>query len=158
MIGTPKFSTGNFEFLRPSPHFSLKTCRKLIQDLEDEDSYETFNNHKVPNHSRERILGFSRLRPGDSYYGTQNNRRLDPDKPAYTITSHCTQHVHYKLDRVLTVRECARFMGFPDSFTFTGPTTKQLDQVGKAIVVPVIQDLLKQLVEYLKSNLKNDNT
>lgn len=156
LVGTPKFSTTNFEFLPASPDFSLKSCRKLIQDLEDEESHEIFKNHKVPNHSEERIKGFSKLGPGVSYYGTQNNRRLDPDKPAYTITSHCTQHVHYKLNRTLTVRECARFMGFPDSFVFIGPTTKQLDQVGKAIVVPVVQDLLSQVVEYLKSNLKID--
>ena len=152
IVGTPKYSTKNFEFLSASPDFSLKTCRNLIKDLEDEESYEIFKNHKTAKHSEERIKGFSKLGPGISYYGTQNNRRLDPDKPAYTITSHCTQHVHYKLNRTLTVRECARFMGFPDTFEFAGPTTKQLDQVGKAIVVPVIQDLLKQLVEYLKSN------
>lgn len=152
IVGTPKYSTKNFEFLSASPDFLLNSSRKLIKDLEDEESYEIFKNHKAAKHSEERIKGFSKLGPGVSYYGTQNNRRLDPDKPAYTITSHCTQHVHYKLNRTLTVRECARFMGFPDTFEFTGPTTKQMDQVGKAIVVPVIQDLLGQLVVYLESN------
>lgn len=152
IVGTPKYSTKNFEFLSASPDFLLNSSQKLIKDLEDEESYEIFKNHKVAKHSPERIKGFSKLGPGISYYGTQNNRRLDPDKPAYTITSHCTQHVHYKLNRTLTVRECARFMGFPDTFEFCGPTTKQLDQVGKAIVVPVIQDLLSQLVVYLESN------
>ena len=158
LIGTPKFSTGKFQFLPASPDFSSQSCRNLIKDLEDEEAYEIFENHKSPRHSEERIKGFSKLGYGESYYGTQNNRRLDPDKPAYTITSHCTQHVHYKFNRTLTVRECARFMGFPDSFVFTGPTTKQLDQVGKAIVVPVIRELLSQLDVYLKSNLKKDNT
>jgi len=163
IVGTPKYSTTKFEFLPASPDlnpttFLITSSRNLIKDLEYEDSHDIFNNHKVPNHSEERIKGFSKLGPGVSYYGTQNNRRLDPDKPAYTITSHCTQHVHYKLNRTLTVRECARFMGFPDTFIFTGPNTKQLDQAGKAIVVPVIQDLLGQLVVYLEQNSKKDNT
>jgi DNA (cytosine-5)-methyltransferase 1 len=154
IVGTPKYSTKNFEFLSASPDFLLNSSRKLIKDLEDEESYEIFKNHKAAKHSEERIKGFSKLGPGVSYYGTQNNRRLDPNKPAYTITSHCTQHVHYKLDRTLTVRECARFMGFPDTFEFVGPTTKQMDQVGKAIVVPVIQDLLGQLVKFLEGKYK----
>ena len=128
------------------------SCRTLLKDLENPDSYNLFNNHKPHKHSAERIKGFSKLKIGESYYGTQNNRRINPDRAAPTITSHCTQHVHYSLPRTLSVRENARLMGWPDNFIFSGGTTKQLDQVGKAIVVPVIQDILFQLGEYLSDN------
>lgn len=94
-------------------------------------------NQTIPNHTPERIEGFRKLKPGDSYYGGQNNRRLFIDKPAGTIASHSSRFVHPTAPRVLTVRECARLQGFPDSFVFYGPETQQLDQVGKSVVPQV---------------------
>jgi len=91
-------------------------------------------NQKKPNHSLKRIQGFARLKIGESYYGTQNNLRLDPDKHAGTVASHCSRFVHPYESRVLTVRENARIMGFPDHFKFFGNESGQLDQVGKSIV------------------------
>ena len=91
-------------------------------------------NNKKPNHSLKRRQGFAKLRIGQSYYGTQNNLRLDPEKHAGTIASHCSRFVHPYKSRVLTVRENAKIMGFPDHFKFYGRETGQLDQVGKSIV------------------------
>ena len=125
-------------------------CRSVLKDLEDKDSFDKFLNHKAPKHSKERIKRFAELVFGESYYGTQNNRKIDPDGLAPTITSHCTQYVHYKNPRTLTVRECARLMGWPDWFEFKGTTTQQYDQVGKAIVVPVIEDLLRWALSLIK--------
>jgi len=70
-------------------------------------------------------------------------------KPAGTIASHCSRFVHPVHPRVLTVRETARLMGFPDDFVFYGSETQQLDQVGKAIVPQVAY----YLALYLKSKL-----
>src|SRR5690606_35154454 len=50
-------------------------------------------------------------------------KRLDPSKPAYTITgsggggTHC---YHWKENRALTNRERARLQTFPDDFVFCG--------------------------------------
>ena len=63
-------------------HFVGRTIKKGFENL------PMFNNEK-PNHSEKRIEGFKNLKIGDSYYGTQNNKRLDPNKPAGTIASHC---------------------------------------------------------------------
>lgn len=90
-------------------------------------------NMELPKHSAERTAGFAALKPGQSYYGTQNNKRIHWGKIGPTITSHRTQYVHPSEPRVLTVRETARIMGFPDDFIFYGPRTKQYDQVGCGI-------------------------
>lgn len=51
----------------------------------------------------------------------KRNIRLELDKPALTITSHCLdENVHPLADRALTVRECARLQSFPDSYDFCG--------------------------------------
>lgn len=64
--------------------------------------------------------------------------RLHEETPSYTIsagfanvTSGCFTHpIH---NRPLTVREGARFQGFPDGFEFSGPRTSQYRQVGNAV-------------------------
>lgn len=109
-------------------------------------------NMEVSSHSAERIVGFAKLQPGDSYYGTQNNRRLHWDKPSPTITSHRTSYVHPSKPRTLTVRETARLMGFVDHFLFYGTRTSQFDQVGCGITPPVTTALTK----YINSELPEE--
>lgn len=150
VIGIHSDFTKKFNLILPG-NKEQRRVKDLLRTLEDKESTKIVKNHKFPNHSLERIKRFDELRPGESYYGTQNNRRLNPNKSAYAITSHCTQHVHYKFPRVLTVRECARIQGFPDDFVFTGSKTHQYDQVGKAISVPVIKYILEQVISYLSS-------
>lgn len=133
------------------PHISLKksteerTVRDAFKDIKDAPNME------VSNHSQKRIDGFHRLEPGQSYYGTQNNKRIHIDRPGPTITSHRTQYVHPFDPRTLTVRECARLMGFPDTFEFFGPRTKQLDQVGCGITPAVAYHIARSLEACLKS-------
>jgi len=109
-------------------------------------------NMEKPKHTAKRVEGFKSLRIGQSYYGTQNNKRLDPDKPAGTVASHCSRFVHPYQPRVLTVRENARLMGFPDHFIFKGNESSQLDQVGKSIVPQVTM----ALSYYLKREILED--
>jgi len=94
-------------------------------------------NQTIPNHTPERIEGFRKLTQGEGYYGGQNNRRLFSNRPAGTIASHSSRFVHPTQPRVLTVRETARIMGFPDNFIFFGSESQQLDQVGKSVVPQV---------------------
>jgi len=63
-------------------------------------------------------------------------RRLDPDKPSYTITgsggggTHC---YHWHEHRSLTNRERARLQTFPDRFIFYGKKESVRKQIGMAV-------------------------
>lgn len=51
--------------------------------------------------------------------------------------------------RRLTPRECARLMGFPDSFRIPVSDTQAYRQFGNSVVVPVIESLATQMVKHL---------
>lgn len=53
--------------------------------------------------------------------------------------------------RKLTPRECARLMGFPDSFLLHGSDTQCYRQLGNSVVVPLIADLGRNLHLALKN-------
>lgn len=50
--------------------------------------------------------------------------RLDPDRPAWTVTAHlsrdCYKFIHHRSPRTISVREAARLQSFPDWFSFAG--------------------------------------
>lgn len=63
-------------------------------------------------------------------------RRLDPDKPAYTVTGSGgggTHIYHYAEPRALTNRERARLQTFPDDFIFEGSKESVRRQIGMAV-------------------------
>ncbi len=67
---------------------------------------------------------------------SQIYRRLDPDKPAYTITGSGgggTHVYHWEENRALTNRERARLQTFPDDFVFHGPKESVRKQIGMAV-------------------------
>ena len=51
--------------------------------------------------------------------------------------------------RRLTPRECARLMGFPDSFKIVCSDTRAYRQFGNSVVVPMIEAVAKAMVEYM---------
>lgn len=65
-------------------------------------------------------------------------KRLEPDKPSYTVTGGGgggSYVYHWDLDRALTNRERARLQSFPDEFTFEGLKDSVRKQVGMAVPV-----------------------
>jgi DNA (cytosine-5)-methyltransferase 1 len=67
---------------------------------------------------------------------SQIYKRLDPDKPAYTITGSGgggTHVYHWKENRALTNRERARLQSFPDDFAFCGSKESVRRQIGMAV-------------------------
>lgn len=51
-----------------------------------------------------------------------------------------------KNPRKLTPRECARLQGFPDTFKIVVSNTQAYKQFGNSVVVPLIEDIAKQLL------------
>jgi DNA (cytosine-5)-methyltransferase 1 len=107
---------------------------------------ELFNHHTKEIQSRRKAILVA-IKPGargDSlpknlWNGTRSHkwRRLDPDKPSYTILAHMhrdlSEWIHPTFDRWITVREAARLQSFHDGFVFHGSEWQQLKQVGNAV-------------------------
>lgn len=67
---------------------------------------------------------------------SQIYKRLDPNKPSYTITGSGgggTHGYHWSEPRALTNRERARIQSFPDNFVFAGSKELVRKQVGMAV-------------------------
>lgn len=109
---------------------------KLIKQGEGlKDLFYKFDSIKIAELQEKKIL--------PKKYYIQRNRRLDPNKPSHTITSHCLDEaVHPILNRALTVREVARLQSFPDAYDFIGgpficphiyETQDKYEQIGDAV-------------------------
>ncbi len=67
---------------------------------------------------------------------SQIYRKLDPNKPSYTVTGSGgggTHVYHWNENRALTNRERARLQTFPDSFVFSGSKESVRRQIGMAV-------------------------
>lgn len=66
---------------------------------------------------------------------SQIYRKLDPDKPAYTVTASGGggTFMYHWTDRELTNRERARIQTFPDDFSFVGDYSSVRKQIGMAV-------------------------
>ena len=67
---------------------------------------------------------------------SQIYKRLDPTKPAYTVTGSGgggTHIYHWKEPRALTNRERARLQTFPDTYVFKGSKESVRKQIGMAV-------------------------
>ena len=78
--------------------------------------------------------------------------RLDYKKPSYTITTYFNRpgngtYVHPVHERVLSVREAARFQCFPDSYYFFGNKTDTLKQIGNAVPTLLAYNIGKSIKE-----------
>ena len=57
--------------------------------------------------------------------------------------------------RRLTPRECARIMGFPDTFKTPVSDTQAYRQLGNSVVVPVVSKIAKTVLETLRASPRN---
>lgn len=77
-------------------------------------------------------LGFGEMDP------PTRHRRLDPSKPAPTLTAGSRQRtacrpIHPFRDRALTVREAARLASFPDWYQFPAVTSEAWSEIGNSV-------------------------
>ncbi|WP_104127467.1 DNA cytosine methyltransferase [Cryobacterium sp. Y57] len=114
-------------------------------------------NHQMARLSAQVIDRLSYLRPGEHAFSPRalaempqrlhiktrttistTYKRLEPDKPSYTVTGAGgggSYIYHWMLDRSLTNREKARLQSFPDDFVFEGRSESVRKQVGMAVPV-----------------------
>ena len=122
-------------------------------------------NHKAPRHSRKVRDRFAAIPPGENgrqvvEMGKRDCYKMDPDAQSRTVTTLPEDFIHYRKDRIPTVRELARIQSFPDWFVFTGPRTTggrqrrttccQYTQVGNAVPPMLARKLFKSIKPMLE--------
>lgn len=141
-----------FDFKIPSYEgYAMKSCKEAIE--EPPISVDASNNEPT-RHSKNVVERLKYIKPGENAWSveipknlrlnvkgtklSQIYKRLDPDKPAYTITGSGgggTHVYHWKEPRALTNRERARLQTFPDGYHFVGSKESVRKQIGMAVPV-----------------------
>ena len=139
-----------YEYKVPSPEgYTVRTCRQAI---EEPPILENASNNEITRQSANVIERLKYIKPGENAFTatlpkelqlnvagariSQIYKRLDPDKPSYTVTGSGgggTHIYHWKENRALTNRERARLQTFPDDFVFFGNKESVRKQIGMAV-------------------------
>ncbi len=139
----------NLKFKVPKPNYELMTAKQALKNI----PRNAYNNELTKN-SNQVIERLKYIKPGKSAFNSnipkklqlnvkgakisQIYRRLDPNKPSYTVTGSGgggTHVYHWKENRALTNRERARLQTFPDNFIFEGSKESVRKQIGMAVPV-----------------------
>ncbi len=102
--------------------------------------------------STTRIMNFKKTGGRTTTYG-----RLSEDQPAYTINTYFNRpnvgaNYHYAEDRLITVREAMRLQSFPDFFTPSFKSQRELHiQIGNAVPPLLAEALAVSLMDCLDS-------
>ena len=87
--------------------------------------------------------------PGAGGSRHPNYVRLNPNRRAPTVMG-SSRFIHPYEPRLLTVREQARLMGFPDYHVFLGSRDAQYDMVGEAVPPPLARAIAEYVARVLK--------
>lgn len=141
-----------FEFKIPStkPYVDVDvTCKNAI---ENPPIPKGAPNNELTKQSSKVVERLKHIKPGENAWTadlpdelklnvsgarlSQIYKRLDPEKPAYTVTGSGgggTHIYHYDEPRALTNRERARLQTFPDDYVFEGSKESVRKQIGMAV-------------------------
>ncbi len=128
----------------------------VISDLPDPRYPSNIPNHeyiRIPPRFEKRV---HRLKWGEGlnfFLGSNNKEyiqfiRLNPNDLAPTVMGK-SRFIHPFEDRLLSVREQARLMGYPDTHVFYGYLDEQYNQVGEAVPIPLAKAIAKYVYRLL---------
>jgi len=142
----------NLDFKVPSPepykHIDVTSRTAMTQPPIADDA----TNNELTKQSSAVVQRLAFIKPGENAFTadlpehlrlnvkgakiSQIYKRLDPNKPSYTVTGSGgggTHVYHWSENRALTNRERARLQTFPDNFVFTGSKESVRKQIGMAV-------------------------
>jgi DNA (cytosine-5)-methyltransferase 1 len=180
IIGIHKSQNVTFQIPSPNPYQEkLRTCKDAI---ENPPIPKDADNNEFTKQSSTVVERLKYIKPGQNAFTadipehlqlnvkgakiSQIYRRLDPTKPAYTVTGSGgggTHVYHWSENRALTNRERARLQTFPDSFNFLGSKESVRKQIGMAVPVDgariifeaVLKSFSGEKYESIKPNFKS---
>lgn len=125
-------------------HEFTKQAHRVTERLKHIQPGKNAFNSDLPPHLRLRVKGATL---------SQIYKRLDPDKPSYTVTGSGgggTHVYHFSEHRALTNREKARLQTFPDDFVFSGTRSSARKQIGMAVPVMGAKVILEAIFKTLQ--------
>lgn len=150
IVGIRKDIDVSYHIPSPEPYKDVdNSCRTAIEN--PPIPLDAFNNERT-RQSDKVVRRLSYIRPGENAFTanlpddlklnitgariSQIYKRLDPDKPSYTVTGSGgggTHMYHWEEPRALTNRERARLQTFPDTYKFIGSKESVRKQIGMAV-------------------------
>ena len=139
-----------FKVPSPAPYANIdNSCKNAIENPPIPQN--AFNN-ELTKQSKQVVERLKHIKPGQNAFTadlpeelqlnvkgakiSQIYKRLDPTKPAYTVTGSGgggTHIYHWSENRALTNRERARLQTFPDTYVFEGSKESVRKQIGMAV-------------------------
>lgn len=123
-------------------------------------------NHELTNQSQSVIDRLKHIKPGENAFTADLPaslrlnvksasisviyKRLDPNKPSYTVTGSGgggTYVYHWEENRALTNRERARLQTFPDTYVFHGSKQSVRKQIGMAVPPRGLQIIFESILK-----------
>lgn len=146
-----KNSEFKFPVIRQKKHRLADILEKNVQDnftisdlLWKSHQERTIRNRKKGNGFAHYLIDFDGVANTlTSRYGKDGRENLVPQKN--------------KNPRMLTPRECARLMGFPETFKLPATKTPAYRQFGNSVCVPIIRTLATSLKRQIESDLMETN-
>lgn len=182
IVGIDKSLNILYKVPKPTTKDKILSVRKAIEV--PPITKESFNN-EYTNQSSLVVERLKHIKPGENVWNSnlpkhlrlnvknaklsQIYKRLDPEKPSYTITGSGgggTHGYHWTENRALTNRERARIQTFPDKFKFLGSKESVRKQIGMAVppqlAKVIFESILKTFAkidyEYVEENIKRENS
>lgn len=156
----------NVTFRVPSPEQYSNIDNSARTAIERPPIPKDASNNERTKQSQTVIERLKHIRPGENAFTanlplhlqlrvqgakiSQIYKRLDPEKPAYTVTGSGgggTHMYHWSENRALTNRERARLQTFPDTYKFLGSKESVRKQIGMAVPCKGVQVIFEALLK-----------
>jgi DNA (cytosine-5)-methyltransferase 1 len=166
MVGIRKDLKLTFKPPAPTHLKNFKTCKEAIEKPPIKGGS---HNHDLTKHHPRVVERLKHIKPGENAWTanlpeelklnvtgaqiSQIYKRLDPTKPAYTITGSGgggTHVYHWSENRALTNRERARLQTFPDNLIFEGNKEDVRRQIGMAVPPAGAKVLFEAIIKTLE--------
>jgi len=137
---------------KPTTRGQPITVRDAIGEIADLDAHADIPNHQYTPVKGKRGKMLRETGTGKSiyHYKAADGRthhvwtRLPWDQLAPTVKG-LSRFIHPEDDRILTVREHARLMGYPDDYVFHGSRNEAYNQTGESVPPPLSAALAKAM-------------
>lgn len=127
----------------PKPYTKPITARMAIDDLMGKDNIELLHVRHYRKNNSKSYINWKKTRHGDPVLG-QSLYKIHPNKPSNCMKK-SSELFHYYENRILTAREYARLMSYPDTFKFISASTAH-----KCIGNSIAPLLMKAIAEHIR--------